>query len=74
MRYGEPSPIFTRTVGVPWIQANAGRTRMIGEWWQLREPTDEAAWWIRKTGSEHYVEHLGRLREWCAELVERRTR
>ena len=59
---------------VAWIQANAGRTRMIEEWWQLREPTDEAAWWIRKTGSEHYVEHLGRLREWCAELVERRTR
>jgi hypothetical protein len=59
---------------VAWIQANAGRTRMIEEWWQLREQTDEAAWWIRKTGSEHYVEHLGRLREWCAELVERRTR
>jgi hypothetical protein len=59
---------------VAWIQANAGRTRMIEEWWQLREKTDEAAWWIRKTGSEHYVEHLGRLREWCAELVERRTR
>ena len=59
---------------VAWIQANAGRTRMIEEWWQLREPTDEAAWWIRKTGSEHYAEHLGRLREWCVELIERRTR
>jgi hypothetical protein len=59
---------------VAWVQANAGRTRMIEEWWQLREPTDEAAWWIRKTGSEHYAEHLGRLREWCVELIERRTR
>jgi hypothetical protein len=59
---------------VAWVQANAARTRMIEEWWLLREPTDEAAWWIRKTGSEHYAEHLGRLREWCLELIERRTR
>ena len=59
---------------VAWVQANAGRTRMIEEWWVLRGPTDEAAWWIRKTGSEHYAEHLVRLREWCLELIERRTR
>lgn len=57
---------------VCWIQANAGRTRMIDEWSHLAEPTDEAAWWIRKTGCDHYEEHLDRLREWTAELVERR--
>jgi hypothetical protein len=54
---------------VAWVQANAGRTRMIEEWYDLTEPTDEAAWWIRKCGAEHYDEHLGRLREWVAELI-----
>ena len=38
-----------------------------------REPTDEAAWWIRKSGGDHYAEHLDRLREWIAELIARRT-
>jgi hypothetical protein len=58
---------------VAWVQANAGRTRMIEEWWLLRDTSEEAAWWIRKAGSEHYAEHLGRLREWRDELIERRT-
>ena len=58
---------------VAWVQANAGRTRMIEEWWLLRDQTDEAAWWIRKTGGEHYAEHLERLREWSLKLIERRT-
>jgi hypothetical protein len=57
---------------VAWVQANAGRTRMIEEWWLLAQPTEEAAWWIRKSGGDHYAEHLGRLREWCAELNQRR--
>ena len=58
---------------VAWIQANAGRTRMVQEWDLLHRPTDEAAWWIRKSGGDHYDEHIGRLREWVAELVERRV-
>jgi len=57
---------------VAWVQANAGRTRMLREWYLLHDPTDEAAWWIRKSGGDHYGEHLGRLREWIAELIERR--
>lgn len=57
---------------VAWVQANAGRTRMVQEWHLLREPTDEAAWWIRKAGCDHYAEHLDRLRGWVAELIERR--
>jgi hypothetical protein len=57
---------------VAWIQANAGRTRMVAEWHDLSRPTDEAAWWIRKSGSDHYAEHLPRLREWVAELIARR--
>ncbi len=58
---------------VAWVQANAGRSRMIEEWFALDEPTDEAAWWIRKSASEHLHEHLPRLREWVADLVERRS-
>lgn len=58
---------------VAWTQANAGRSRMVQEWYRLAEPTDEAAWWIRKTGSDHYAEHVGRLREWVAELLARRA-
>ena len=57
---------------VAWIQANAGRTRMIQAWSALREPSDEAAWWIRKAGPEHYDEHVPRLRDWVAELIGRR--
>ena len=57
---------------VAWVQANAARTRMLEEWYGLREPTEEAAWWIRKGAAGHFDEHLGRLREWVAELVARR--
>jgi hypothetical protein len=57
---------------VAWVLANAGRTRMVEEWHFLQQPTEEAAWWIRKSGGDHDAEHLGRLREWVAELVERR--
>lgn len=57
---------------VAWVQANAGRTRMVEEWALLQAPDDEAAWWIRKSGGDHYAEHLGRLREWIDELIERR--
>ena len=57
---------------VAWVQANAGRTRMLEEWWLIQEPTDEAAWWIGKAGCDHYTEHLGRLRQWVAELIGRR--
>jgi hypothetical protein len=58
---------------VAWVQANAGRTMMLDTWHRLHEPTDEAAWWIRKAGAEHLHEHLGRLRGWVAELVARRA-
>jgi hypothetical protein len=57
---------------VSWVQANAGRTRMVEEWYGLATPSDEAAWWIRKAGAEHYAEHLDRLRDWVTELIGRR--
>ena len=50
------------------------RSMMVQDWHALRQPTDEAAWWIRKSGVEHYGEHLGRLHEWVDELVSRRPR
>ena len=59
---------------VAWLQATSGRSRMVETWSALNEPDDEAAWWIRKSGSEHYAEHLDRLREWVAELIARRGR
>ena len=57
---------------VAWVQANAARTRLLDEWYHLHQPTDEAAWWVRKSGADHYAEHLGRLREWVGELIQRR--
>ena len=57
---------------VSWVQAQAGRTIMLQTWYGLTDPTDEAAWWIRKSAGDHFAEHLPRLREWTAELIERR--
>jgi hypothetical protein len=58
---------------VAWLQANAGRTRMVDEWSRMSQPTDEAAWWIRKSGVDHCAAHIDRLREWTAELIARRV-
>ena len=49
-------------------QAAAARARMLHVWTELREPDEVAARWIRKSGSEHYLEHLPRLHEWLREL------
>ena len=57
---------------VAWVQANAARTRMVKVWTEIDHPSDEAAWWIRKAGGDHYTEHVGRLREWVDELRRRR--
>lgn len=58
---------------VCWVQANASRTQLLDAWSELPTASDEAAWWIRKSGAEHYAEHLPRLRDWIAELVARRA-
>jgi hypothetical protein len=49
-------------------QAWAARTRMLQAWRALPELIPDAAFWISKSGAEHYAEHLPRLREWAAEL------
>jgi hypothetical protein len=50
------------------VQAHAARSRMLQAWENLGELTPEAVYWIRKSGAEHYDEHLPRLREWVGEL------
>ena len=57
---------------VAWVQANAGRTMMLQDWYALDTRDSEAAWWVDKSGGAHYAQHLPRLREWIAELVARR--
>jgi hypothetical protein len=57
---------------VAWVQANAARTKMVEDWFAIDDPSDEAAWWIRKSGGDHYAEHVDRLREWVDELIRRR--
>jgi hypothetical protein len=46
---------------------------MVEEWHGLSDRFDEAEWWVRKSGGDHYAAHLARLREWVALLIERRT-
>ncbi len=49
-------------------QASASRALMLRHWAALPERTAEADRWVRKSGPEHYDEHLPRLREWVAEI------
>jgi hypothetical protein len=50
-------------------QAWAARSRMLRAWAEVDDGTPEADRWIRKSGPEHYSEHLPRLREWVRELT-----
>jgi hypothetical protein len=50
------------------VQAFAARARMLQAWNELDELTPDAAFWIRKSGADHYAQHLRRLREWVPEL------
>ena len=53
-----------------WAQAVSGRAQMLTVWGRLRERTEAADRWVRKSGAEHHAEHLPRLREWVAELLD----
>jgi hypothetical protein len=46
---------------------------MLGVWRDLTEINASAGDWLDKVGAQHYVEHLPRLREWAAELVDLRV-
>jgi Mycothiol maleylpyruvate isomerase N-terminal domain len=49
-------------------QAVTARNRMLRAWRSLPEGSLEADRWIRKSGPEHYAEHIPRLREWVGEV------
>jgi hypothetical protein len=49
-------------------QALAARAQMLGALRQLTDPDEVSESWVRKSGPDHYDEHLPRLREWVAEL------
>ena len=57
---------------VAWSLANSARTLMLQDWFALKSRDAEAAWWVEKSGANHYGQHLPRLREWVPELVARR--
>ena len=57
-------------VAFPDVRAQAftARNRMLRAWRTLPEGSPEADRWIRKSGPDHYAEHLPRLREWVGEV------
>ncbi len=50
-------------------QADAARARLLIASAAVGFPQDDAAFWIRKAGPDHYAEHLPRLREWVKEAA-----
>ena len=57
-----------------WDRTTGARAWMLESWFALAGPEEAANQWIRKAGAEHYGEHLSRLRDWVAELVDLRNR
>lgn len=53
------------------LQAAAARSELLRAWNRLPEVTPAAAYWVRKAGPEHLMEHLPRLEEWVEELARR---
>jgi hypothetical protein len=53
------------------LQAAAARSELLRAWNRLPEVTPAAAYWVRKAGPEHLMEHLPRLEEWVEELSRR---
>jgi hypothetical protein len=57
-----------------WAQTIGARGWMLEAWFGLSGPDEAANQWIRKAGAEHYGEHLSRLRDWVAEVIDLRNR
>jgi hypothetical protein len=53
------------------LQATSARAELLRAWQDLPEVTPAAAYWVRKAGPEHLMEHLPRLEEWSEELARR---
>ena len=60
--------------GRVWERTTGARAWMLEAWFGLSAPDEAANQWIRKAGAEHYGEHVSRLRDWVAELIDLRTR
>ena len=57
-----------------WARTVGARAWMLEAWFALAGPDEAANQWIRKAGAEHYGEHLSRLRDWVAEVIDLRNR
>ena len=66
----QPMPPCMRSRSTMCERRRFARNQMLRAWRSLPERSDEADRWIRKSGPEHYQEHLPRLREWVAEVGE----
>jgi hypothetical protein len=53
------------------LQVAAAHAELLRAWTQLPEVTADAAYWVRKSGPEHYAEHMPRLEAWLEELSHR---
>lgn len=53
------------------LQAASARAELLRAWQDLPEVTPAAAYWVRKAGPEHLMEHLPRLEQWLEELSRR---
>jgi hypothetical protein len=53
------------------LQAASARSELRRAWLELPEVTPAAAYWVRKAGPEHLLEHLPRLESWVGELAAR---
>jgi hypothetical protein len=53
------------------LQAASARNELLRAWRELPEVTPAAAYWVRKAGPDHLMEHLPRLEEWLDELEKR---
>jgi hypothetical protein len=51
-----------------WTQAQSARAQMLRIWVRLPARSADADAWVRKSGAEHHLEHLPRLRAWVAEM------
>jgi hypothetical protein len=56
------------------VQLASARNQLLQAWHQLPEVTPAAAYWVRKAGPEHVMEHLPRLEEWVDEITAARGR
>ncbi len=58
-------------LGTVHLQAAAAHGELLAAWSQLPRVTPEAAAWVRKSGADHFAEHLPRLEAWIDELDRR---